>query len=140
MNLPRYEPFPIVRRHGLVFVDTMIDQAFRRALMDGIPPPLRGKMREALAVVPSKEAQGHSVRYFGPKLADIKNRIAPLLIELNRFLSESRNLPGLFEWLDATNYGNDYRMIKAFLAWAEMAKTPSLGQVPTIIKPVALNA
>jgi len=118
----------------------MIDQAFRRALMDGIPPPLRGKMREALAVFPGKQAQGHSVLYFGPKLADIKNRIAPLLIELNRFLSESRNLPGLFEWLDATNYGNDYRMIKAFLAWAEMAKTPSLGQVPTIIKPVALNA
>lgn len=123
-------PFAVRRQNGLVFVDSRVDAAFRKALMDGVPSALRSKMREALAATPDKGAMKHSMRYFGNELADIKNRIAPLLIEYNRVLSESFNLPGLFEWLDVTNFGNDYRMIKVFAAWAEMAKTPSLGIVP----------
>jgi hypothetical protein len=113
-------PFHVKRENGVVFVDSAVDAAFRKALMDGVPPALRGKMREALAAIPDRGAMAHSLRYFGDELPEIKQRIAPLLIELNRMLSESFNLPGLFDWLDVTNFGNDYRMIKVFKAWSEM--------------------
>lgn len=113
-------PFHIKRENGIVFVDSVVDAAFRRALMDGVPVQLRSKMREALAAIPDKGAMAHSIRYFGDELEDIKAQIGPLMIELNRMLSESFNLPGLFDWLDVTNFGNDYRMIKVFKAWSEM--------------------
>jgi len=118
-------PFPVVRNNGMVFVDRRTDEAFRHALNSGVPPQLRGKMREALAAIPHKGAMAHSQRYFGDELADIKNRIAPLIIWLNQYLSE-HNIRGLYDWLDATNYGNDYRMIKVFAAWADMIKTPGI--------------
>ena len=113
-------PFAIKRENGIVWIDAAVDAAFRQALMDGVPVNLRAKMREALAATPDKGAMAHSVRYFGDELQEIKAQIAPLMMELNRMLSESFNLPGLYDWLDATNYGNDYRMIKVFKAWSEM--------------------
>jgi hypothetical protein len=115
--------FTIRRENGVVFIDSAVDAAFRKALMDGVPPNLRNKMREALAATPDRGAAAHSIRYFGAELPEIKNQVAPLLIELNRVLSERFGLQGLFDWLDATNFGNDYRMIKVFHAWSEMIKT-----------------
>jgi hypothetical protein len=113
-------PFPVKRENGIVWVDAQVDAAFRQALMDGVPPNLRAKMREALAATPDKGAMRHSIRYFGDELEDIKRRIAPLIIQLNKTLSESFRLPGLFDWLNATNFGNDYRMIKVFKDWSDM--------------------
>ena len=113
-------PFTIRRENGVVFIDSVVDAAFRKALLDGVPPNLRGKMREALAATPDSGAMAHSIRYFGAELPEIKNQVGPLLIELNRVLSERFGLQGLFDWLDATNFGNDYRMIKVFYAWSEM--------------------
>lgn len=113
-------PFHVKRENGIVFVDSVVDAAFRKALMDGVPPQLRGKMQEALAAIPGKGAAAHSIRYFGNELPAIKQRIGPLLIELNHVLTRSFRLPGLFDWLDATNFGNDYRMIKVFSAWSDM--------------------
>lgn len=123
-------PFHVRRENGIVFVDSAVDAAFRHALLDGVPVNLRSKMREALAAIPDKGAMAHSIRYFGDELEEIKARIAPLMMELNRMLSESFNLPGLFDWLDITNFGNDYRMIKVFKAWSEMVvSTP-----PSIVR------
>jgi hypothetical protein len=121
-------PFSIKRENGIVWIDAKADAAFRQALMDGVPVNLRAKMREALAATPDKGAMAHSIRYFGSELEQIKAQIAPLMMELNRMLSESFNLPGLYDWIDATNYGNDYRMIKVFKAWSEMvlSKRPSI--------------
>jgi hypothetical protein len=36
------------------------------------------------------------------------------------------DLPGFKQWLDATGYGNDYRMIKAMDAWAQMELAPKV--------------
>lgn len=113
-------PFSVVRKNGIVWVDSAVDAAFRQALMDGVPINLRAKMHEALAATPDKGAMRHSIRYFGDELEDIKRQTAPLLIQLNKTLSESFNLPGLFDWLDATNFANDYRMIKVMKEWSEM--------------------
>jgi hypothetical protein len=124
-------PFTIVRKDGMVHVDAKVDAAFRKALMAGVPPQIRSKMREALTATPGANAMKHSVKYFGgpQRIAEVKNRIAPLLVQFNEMLTESFALPGIFDWLEVTGFGNDYRMIKAFLAWAEMANLPSLSQV-----------
>ena len=37
-------PFHVKRENGLVHVDRAVDQAFRKALMDGVPPSLRGRV------------------------------------------------------------------------------------------------
>lgn len=105
---------------GIVWVDKAKDEAFRKALLDGIPVSLRSKMKEALSVIPDKGALAHSQRYFGSELQMITGRTAPLIFELNRYLTEQLQLPGLYDWLHVTGYGNDYRMIKAFDAWAQM--------------------
>lgn len=119
-------PFAIVHRNGINWVDAVKDAAFRKALTDGVPASLRGKMREALAATPDSGARQHSERYFGgaAELRATVEQIAPLLMELNSFLTRSLHLPGLFDWLDVTGYGNDYRMIKVFKAWSEMKLTP----------------
>ena len=123
-------PFSVKRENGVVFVDSAVDAAFRQALIDGVPPNLRGKMREALAAIPGKEARAHSIRYFGAELEAINQQIGPLIFELNKMLSEKFRLPGLFDWLDVTNFGNDYRMIKVFKAWSEMRlSTPDRGKL-----------
>lgn len=114
------EPFRVQRENGIVWVDKAVDEAFRKALLDGIPRHLRPKMVEALAATPQKDARGHSERYFKGELASIMAEVAPLLFEINRYLTEQCRLPGLYDWLNATNFGNDYRMIKAFKAWSEM--------------------
>ena len=121
-------PFAVARKNGLVFVEAKTDAAFRKALLDGVPPVLRGKMREALAVVPNKGTLAHSIRYFGDELPEIKTKVAPLVISLDRFFS-SNGLRGLFDWLEVTGLGNDYRMVKVFSAWAEM---PLSGSKPTV--------
>jgi hypothetical protein len=122
-------PFAVVNRNGVTWVDRSVDEAFRKALMDGVPPQLRGKMQEALSAIPNERSKAHAERYFGAELPAIKNQIAPLIIELNKVLGERFNLPGLFDWLEITGYGNEYRMIKAFHAWSEfilsVAKTGS---------------
>jgi hypothetical protein len=126
-------PFTVIKEHGMVHVDAKIDATFKKALRDGVPTPLRAKMNEALSSIPPANARDHSVRYFGgpQAVSNMLNVIGPLLIELNRYLTESRSLPGIFDWLEVTGLGNDYRMLKVLLAWAEMGAGPNLGHVPT---------
>lgn len=114
------QPFTIIRQNGFVHIDAKVDAAFRKALMDGVPVSLRSKMKEALAAIPDKQSAAHSRRYFGAELPAIVNRIAPLMRELNKYLSESRNLPGIYDWMLATGFSEHYAMIKAFDAWAQM--------------------
>jgi hypothetical protein len=110
----------IVRQNGIVAIRSDVDAAFRKALLDGVPVSLRSKMVEALAATPGKEAAAHSKRYFGEELPAIVAETNQLLFFINKYLSEQLKLPGLYDWLNATNFGNDYRMIKVFKAWSEM--------------------
>jgi hypothetical protein len=119
-------PFKVVRQNGIVWVDRQVDGAFRKALMDGVPVPLRSKMKDALAATPDRNTRAHCRRYFAGEFEAVIARIAPLLIELNRYLSEQRALPGLFDWLEITGLGDDYRMVKAFDAWAQLKDAPKL--------------
>jgi hypothetical protein len=114
----------IVRQNGVVAIRSDVDAAFRKALLDGVPVSLRSKMIEALAATPGKDAEAHSRRYFGAELKAIMDEVHPLLFFINKFLTEQRQLPGLYDWLNATNFGNDYRMIKVFKAWSEMRIAP----------------
>lgn len=111
----------IKRENGITFVDAAHDAAFRKALMAGVPPSLRGKMQEALAATPQKGAAAHSKRYFGEEADKAFEAASELAAYLHRFLKDQYRLDGLLEWLTATGYGNDYRMIKVFYEWAKMA-------------------
>lgn len=107
------------RKDGIAFVPTVVDQAFRKALMDGVPPSLRSKMIEALAATPDARARGHSFRYFGAEFPQVAQFGAELAEALHRYL-ESRGQPGFLDWLNITNFGNDYRMLKVFFAWSQL--------------------
>ena len=46
----------------------------------------------------------------------------PLVDAIQDHFEYRLGMPGFAQWLRITGYGDDYRMIKAFLAWAEMKK------------------
>lgn len=125
-------PFPTHQKNGVTWVDAKVDAAFRKALMAGVPPNLRSKMQEALAATPGAGAMAHSIRYFGDELEEIKIAVGPLIEELSRLLSNTYGMPGFVDWLNLTNFGNDYRMIKVFKAWSEM-KLSQPAAVPAIL-------
>ncbi|MET4341953.1 hypothetical protein [Bradyrhizobium sp. RT9a] len=110
----------VKRDGGIVFVNAAHDAAFRKALMAGVPPALRGKMQEALAATPGRGAAAHARRYFGVEADQIFADAAELAGYLHRFLNDQYRLDGLLEWLTATGFGNDYRMIKVFAEWARL--------------------
>lgn len=116
-------PFQIIRKDGLVHIPRGVDDAFKKALLAGVPPVLREKMRMALADVPTAGARAHSIRYFGDELPAIVEQINPLMQQLDFTLTKAFNMPGLFNWLDATGLGNHYALIKVFKAWSEMKVT-----------------
>ena len=113
-------PFRLVREGNLVHIDRKADDAFRRALMDGVPVSLRPKMREALAAIPDGGSHAHSVRYFGDRLQDIADRAKPLVDRLHEYMESRLGMPGFRDWLIITGYTNEYRMIKVFDAWSAM--------------------
>lgn len=125
-------PFATHNKDGITWVDARVDAAFRKALMAGVPANLRNKMHEALAATPDAGAMAHSIRYFGDELESIKIAVGPLIEELSRLLSNTYGMPGFIDWLNLTNFGNDYRMIKVFKAWSEM-KLSEPATVPAII-------
>ena len=47
--------------------------------------------------------------------------IAPLLFELEGYMRNRLDLHGFWEWLDLTNFGNHYKLIKVLDQWAQMA-------------------
>lgn len=111
----------IKREGGIVFVDAASDAAFRKALLDGVPASLHPKMKEALAATPDRKSRAHSRRYFGNEADEIFAHAATFAADLHKFLNQRFGLDGLLDWLTATGYGNDYRMIKVFAEWARLS-------------------
>ena len=105
------------------WIERGADEAFRRALMAGVPPQLRSKMHRALAAVPNPAKDlAHSRRYFGDRLDEIAERVRPLISLIDLYLRESWKLPGFRDWLNLTGYANHYEMVKVFYEWAQMKR------------------
>lgn len=116
-------PFRHYNDKNIRWIDRTADQAFRRALMVGVPPSLRGKMHRALAAVPNPAKDlAHSQRYFGAELPAIAARARAVVEQLDAYLHDTLNLPGLCEWLRMTGYDNHYEMVKVFNEWAQMKR------------------
>lgn len=111
----------IIRKDGLVHIEASFDAACRKALLDGVPKPLHAKMKEALAATPGRGSAAHTRRYFGKEADDIFAHAATFAGDLHKFLADRFGLFGLLDWLTATGYGNDYRMIKVFAEWARLS-------------------
>lgn len=101
----------------MLLIDSKIDAAYRRTLIEWVPIWIRRKMREALAVRPDGNSLEHSRRYFGRALQPIADRSKPFVDRLDDRMSKELNLPGFRQWLIATGYTNEYRMIKVFDEW-----------------------
>lgn len=120
------DPLGIRRENGVVLIPAPVDAAFRKALLAGVPPQLRAKMAEALSAQlqpNARRAQREARRHFGKEADAIFADAADLASYLHRYLAGQFQLAGLLDWLDATGYGNDYRMIKVFAEWARMRST-----------------
>jgi hypothetical protein len=114
-------PFRVIQGEGVTWVSTDSDRRFRRALMDGVPVPLRAKMKRALAAIPDPKVDlTFSQGYFGDRLQDIADRSKPLVDELDRYMAANRNLPGFRQWMILTGYTNQYLMIEVFDEWSRM--------------------
>lgn len=97
------------------------DRAFRKFLIDRCPESVRNKMREGLSSGPKRGGAAHAIRYFGAdEVKAIGMRVAPLLEKLEL------QCPRLIAWLGATQFANDYRILKAFDDWAAIAATNPL--------------
>jgi hypothetical protein len=108
----------------MVHIRADFDAACRKALLDGVPAPLLPKMVEALSaqVTPNtRRAQREARRYFGKEADEIFAHAATFAQDLHQFLADRFGLLGLIDWLTATGYGNDYRMIKVFAEWARLS-------------------
>jgi hypothetical protein len=119
----------IHRQNGVVFVPAPVDAAFRKALLDGVPASLHPKMKEALAATPHRGSRAHAQRYFGDEANEVFVHAATFAQDLHRFLAQRFGLEGLLDWLTATGYGNDYRMIKVFAEWARLSDELSKKQI-----------
>lgn len=131
-------PFTVRYEGGLVLVDSAADAAFRKALMDGVPPQLRSKMMEALSAdlqPNATRAMKAARRHFGKEADQVFALAAELAAELHRFLERQFGIQGLLDWLTVTGLGNDYRMIAVFYEWAGMAKAHAEKNPGTIIIP-----
>ncbi len=113
------QPFNFFADKGVTWIDKNTDERFRKALMDGVPYPLRSKMQLALAATPNPaEDIGHSQRYFGDRLQDIADRSKPLVDALDTYMATRMNLTGFRNWMIMTGYTNHYRMIVVFDEWS----------------------
>ena len=99
-----------------VHIRADVDRHFREALRNAAtraPAVARFHIRAALENGPSRGGGAEAMAFFGSEI-DVKLKLtAPLIdgIEINA--------PGFKKWLQATGFGNDLRMIRGFVDWAE---------------------
>lgn len=119
---PIAAPF-IARGHkNLVCVEGNQDRAFRESLLAIAPEPARKHFREAFLNGPKGDGGRHATAYFGAeKIAGIQAQIHPVCDEIEEFMARTLRFPGFNQWLTLTGWGDDYRIIKGLIAWAETA-------------------
>lgn len=116
----------VARGHSnLVMVNGNLDKAFRDTLIAIAPESARKHFREAFSGggMPKGDGGAHARAYFGhDKIAGISALIRPLSEELEEFMTRTLRFAGFNQWLTATGWGDDYRVIKGLMAWAETKK------------------
>jgi len=109
------------QRQGFVEIDQPTDEWFRRMLKEGGPTnEVRQKFRAALnGRYPHADARQFSERHFGAEnLKRIVAHVDPLIRGLEGYFQQ-QGRRGFTEWLNLTGFGNDYKLILAFEAWAD---------------------
>jgi len=121
-------PFVAKRHAGLFHVESKADARFRNYLLELAPTKaIRAHMLEGLRNGPKGDRGAHARRYFGEDgIAGISAHIDPLTQAIDLLLATRAGLPGFRDWLNISDFGNDYRILKGFIAWADTAKSQEL--------------
>lgn len=116
-------PFQTFNKNGIRWVDAEVDQAFKNALLAGAPTrDIHGKLKRAFDRPPHANARQYSQEYFGDEMPGIVERIGPLINMLADHLKYRLKLPGLWDWMDLTGYGNSHHFISALADWSDLKK------------------
>lgn len=100
-------------RARVVQIPRAEDNAFRKFLIDHCPEQVRHRIKDGLTNGPKPHGAAHAIRYFGAdEVRAIGLRCVPLLHRLEL------RCPRLIAWLGASQFANDYRILKAFDEWA----------------------
>ena len=111
----------VIQGQGFVRIDTASDEWFRRMLKEGGPTQtIRAKFAAALnGRYPHADARQFSERHYGAEnLKRIVAHCDPLIRALEAWY-EKQGHRGFIDWLNITGWGNDYKLIAAFEAWAD---------------------
>ena len=116
-------PFVARQNQGVAGVEAHADAAFRNLLLTFAPPGPRKHFLDGLRNGPQGDHGAHARRYFGEDKIQAISEQTSALVDLVEVAFATRcDRPGFKRWLGITDFGNDYRMIKGFLAWSELKK------------------
>lgn len=112
------QPLPtFVRKSGKVHIRADVDAHYRKALREGVSSHGGEKARYhillALENGPSRGGYAESAAFFGAEW-DIKLKLTAPVVD-----GMEVSVPGFKRWLEVTGFGNDLRMIRGFVCWAE---------------------
>ena len=120
---PLAAPFVARQNQGVAGVEAHADAAFRNLLLTFAPPGPRKHFLDGLRNGPQGDHGAHARRYFGEdKIRAISEQTSALVDLVEVAFATRCGRPGFKRWLGITDFGNDYRMIKGFLAWSELKK------------------
>jgi hypothetical protein len=99
------------------YVQRDIDARYRKTLLAAVTADggrkARWHVNAALENGPSSEGAAETIRFFGDELSE-KLQLTAQIVDGLEIAA-----PGLKKWLEMTGFGNDCRMVRGFVAWAE---------------------
>lgn len=111
------EPFAFIydQASGRRQIPLDIDRKYRKGLIEAAAkaPRAQRQFRIALGAGPDRDGVQGAIRYFGNDL-DLKLKLTAQMVD-----NLEVAMPGFKRWLEVTGFGNDKRMIRGFVAWAE---------------------
>lgn len=107
----------VAEQNGAAAIPSAVDRRYRAGLTALVNAngnrAARWHVMQALERGPSRGGAAEAMNYFGAEL-DAKLKLTAMVVDATEI-----SLPGFKKWLHLTGFGNDRRMIMAFVAWAE---------------------
>lgn len=127
----RVGPAEMFLKDQRAHIPLKLDRAYRRGLLAGVNedggPQARYHIRIALEAGPSRGGAEKTMQFFGAGLSEKLKLTAQIVDGLEIAM------PGFKKWLEMTGFGDDCRMVRGFVGWAEHKL--GVGRVIPQVKP-----